>query len=499
MAKKSNYVFPIERNTALEVIKIVKNFYLLEGASSEELFEKRKGLSTQLLLGGFAENVITQELLNEFYANINNEETLINLVKEKFQSLDYENALFLLRYSKDSQSPYYPRMQGEKPVEQFNEDYEFSKNLFIAYINDHGLTSIKNLPGRVVRLQKDIIIDMANRYRSEAIDEARKVLTTNQEALVELRNSIKEQKQKIADLKAANPDAQTSELEAKLKEDRHNAIERYKIVKGQRRSLRDTLEEKAILYRDFADVVGGKSVSRLQMDAEREEYDEKVNLEKKVLDLVKKSTDALQDPTRALEVITLNIKGKFNEKEAKEILGEDIEEEVYTFSPTQDVISTESVEQVAEETSLDTTNNSEDTSFATTTENANQINATAENNVNIATEQNNPQQQVDTNIPQPIVDNGTINGGNTVVTQPVTNNVVYPTTSTTTDTNTSTDSTGDNGQEMFNAIYNQTLEESQQEETQQVEQPQENISTTAFDANGQPITPNTQPNDNGTN
>lgn len=481
MAKKSNYVFPIERNTALEVVKIVKNFYLLEGASGEELLAKRSGLSTRLLLDGINDSVITQELLNNIYANLNNEEALISIIKEKFQSIDYESALFLLRWTKDSQSPYYPRGMGEKPVEQFNEDYEFSKNLLISYINDHGLTSIKNLPGRVIRVQKEIVKEMANNYRTMAIDEARKVLTTNQESLIELRTSIKEQKQKIADLKAADENAQTGELEAKLKDDRLRAMEQYRVVKGQRRSLRDTLEERAILDRDFAEVVGGRMVNKAQLDAEREEDEEKADLLKKVLDLVKR--EALPNSQQTLAIVTQNVKGKFNEKEVKELLGE----------PTIDdsgYVPQERPEQVEEtnDNNIDNNNNGDDTNSVdggitptdTMVQNTNEVlDGTAQDN----------------NIVQPTAES--INP-NVNTTYPLNNNVqpnIEQAPQVDATQNQAQEETVNNGQEVFNTIYNQALEETENQNAEDMAQPQQPYVQPNIQINTQPM-PDTNINAN---
>ena len=347
-------------------------------------------------------------------------------------------------------------MQGDKPVEQFNEDYEFAKNLLIAYINDHGLTSIKNLPGRVIRVQKDLIKEMANGFRSVAIDEARKTLTSNQEALVELRASIKEQKQKIADLKAANPDAQTQELELKLKEDRQSAIEKYKVVKGQRRSLRDTLEERAILNRDFSEVVGGRTISKAQFDAEREEHDEKLSLLKKVLDIVKKAPNTFADITQTMATVTLNIKGKFNEKEIKELLGEDTEDNTYT-SPTQNqYVQNDEIENNLE-------NNQDYTSNGNYINDNNDTNQEQINN-NSDIQEANTSNEVTNAIQTEALDNTTTT--NNMVDNNSDSNTDNITSTTTTDTS---DNTGDNGQEMFNQIYNEALEETESQEQQNQE------------------------------
>lgn len=500
MAKKSNYVFPIERNTALDVVKIVKNFYLLEGASGEELLAKRSGLSTRLLLDGINDSVITQELLNNIYANLNNEEALINIVKENFQSIDYENALFLLRWTKDSQSPYYPRGMGEKPVEQFNEDYDFAKDLLISYINDHGLISIKNLPGRVIRVQKEIVKQMANNYRAIAIDEARKVLTANQEALVELRTSIKEQKQKIADLKAADENAQTGELEAKLKDDRCRAMEQYKIVKGQRRSLRDTLEERAILDRDFADVVGGRIVGKAQFDAEREEDDEKTSLVKRVLEIVKRTPEALPNPQQALSIVTLNVKGKYNDKEIKELFGEEtIDNTAYvsqTVSNETDNDNDNSTNDINSDGGIspeDTaTPQNQDVVLDGTGQDMNMVTPNEVENVVPQQEINNAQVIANTT---PVVENTMQNGVNSF---PQENNfvnqtpVVNESNSQMVNENNNQTINQNNGQEVFNAIYDKALEETEAQEQNELnaQQPQQPQQVYGEFVNTNPVDPN---------
>ena len=492
MAKKSNYVLPIQRNTAIEVVKIIKNFYLLEGASGEELLAKRSGLSTRLLLDGINDSVITQELLNNIYSNLNNEEALISIIKEHFQSIDYESALFLLRWTKDSQSPYYPRGMGEKPVEQFNEDYEYAKNLLIAYINDHGLISIKNLPGRVIRVQKEIVKEMAQGYRDVAINEARTVLTDNQEALIQLRTSIKEQKQKIADLKAADENAVTTELEAKLKDDRNKAMEQYKIVKGQRRSLKDTLEERAILDRDFADTVGGRTIGKAQLDAEREEDDEKSNLLKKVLDIVKKAPSTLPNPQQALAIITLNVKGKYNEREIKELLGEPTNDDNSYVPQNNDVDS-----------NSDDSNDSNDTGITpenTYVQNEEVLDGTSQDNIMVdpnANVQENYNQ--DQNVNPQIIENAQnpTSYEQVINNQQVTENAMPNTVATPVDNTIPnqqvTNENLDNGQNVFNAIYDKALEETEAQEQNNAEtQPQQYEQATTPITN--PVDPNSTNN-----
>lgn len=277
MAKKTNYVLPLQEETAKEVTAIFNKYFVAAGPVPEGQTQPTLTASQIAFQNGpvgKALKPIAQSKENP--AN---------------QTIDYKVAFDILRFGKDSSNPYFPKAkEGEtlsaEAEAAFNEQYTAAQTLLASQINGN-IQEIANLPGQVVTAQKAFIQKSISDAREASVKETSAKLAEIQKTGLEKTTRIGTLGTQISQIKDQLKDVsqlslpQQQELQEKLTaltQERDQLVVDVQQLRGESKQAKAEKED-AITAQDKS----GKQLEKQFKKAEKRERQEtKMSLRERI-------------------------------------------------------------------------------------------------------------------------------------------------------------------------------------------------------------------------